>query len=121
MIRWSVLLLLLLAGLGPVAAAEAKEKLPDTDLSGLTVLMGGEAAPPAIPAPSPTPAGVAATSAPAPAATGELTLDRFALGFGLIVVGTLGAAVIMLIMRRVRRSVNTIMAQAGDTGEQRNK
>jgi hypothetical protein len=46
----------------------------------------------AVPAPPPT---------PAPAA--GLTLDRFALGFGLIIVGTLGVGLAVLGLRRARR------------------
>jgi hypothetical protein len=121
--RWSVLLIvvLLLAGLGLAAPGAAKEKLPDTDLTGLAVLMGGDPAPPAIPAPSPTPAIAGATAATsAPATSGELTLDRFALGFGLIVVGAFGAAVVVLLMRRMRRMVNTSLAQQGDPGAKKN-
>ena len=118
--RWSPVLLglLLFAGLGLATPSQAKEKLPDTDLSGLAVLLGGEAAPPAIPVPT-TAGGAATTRAPAPD-TGGLTLDRFALGFGLVVVGTLGAAVAMLLLRRMRRLVNTTLAQQPGAGEKKN-
>lgn len=52
---------------------------------------------PATVGPSPAPA-----LTPAPAAEG-LSLDRFALGFLLIVVGTLGAGLAVLGLRRARR------------------
>jgi hypothetical protein len=123
--RWFCLLLglLLLVGLGPAAPGQAKEKLPDIDLDGLVVLLGAEPAPAAIPAPTPSPApgGIAAvTPAPAPAAAGELTLDRFALGFGLVVVGAFGVALAVLAMRRLRGSLTATLAQQGDAAEKKN-
>jgi hypothetical protein len=62
------------------------------------LLVAQDDAPPAVQAAT-TPA-LAPTPAPA---TEDLTFDRFTLGFVLIVVGTLGAGLAVLGLRRARR------------------
>ncbi len=100
---------LLLLGLLQPAPAQAAHKLPNgpppfayPGLPPTMVLETQDDAPVAEQAaatPVPTPV---APPVPAPA-TGGLTLDRFAIGFLLIVVGTLGAGLAVLGLRRARR------------------
>jgi hypothetical protein len=59
---------------------------------------------PATVAPSPAP-----DLTPAPE-SGELTLDRFTIGFVLIVLGTLGAGLAVLGLRRARRLRDATLA-----------
>jgi hypothetical protein len=96
---------LLLLGLGSATPTLAKEKVRDTDLAGLMVLMGADATPTAAANPAP------ASAPAADPASGELTMNRFVLGFGLIILGTLGAAAIMLTMRRLRRTLGDTLAE----------
>jgi hypothetical protein len=85
-----------------VAPADAANKVMPFDPAGLASLVG------AIPAPTPTTQlATAPVPAPAlPAASQGLTLDRFALGFGLIVIGVIGAALARRAMRSARTSVS---------------
>ena len=102
--RWLGVLMLvgMVLNVSPVSAAHkvpngpppfAYPVAPPTPL-----LVAQDDAPPAVQAATTS----APTPAPAPAAD-ELTLDRFTLGFLLIVVGTLGAGLAVLGLRRARR------------------
>jgi hypothetical protein len=95
--------LLLLAAFHP-AAARAAHKVPNGPPP-----FAYPVAPPEVPPVVPALA-APATVAPSPASaltpvpeSGGLTLDRFTLGFVLIVVGTLGAGLAVLGLRRARR------------------
>jgi hypothetical protein len=93
------LAVLLSVGVLHPAPAEAAHKIPN----GPPPFAYPGAPPPARPlAPATVGPSPAPSATPAPAA-GELGLDRFALGFALIVVGTLGAGLAVLGLRRARR------------------
>ena len=92
--------LVMLIMLGTALPGLAKQKVPDVDPTGLGILMGSAPTPASAATPAPV-----ATPAPALPAQGGLTADRFLLGFGLIVIGTLGAALAVLALRRARRTV----------------
>jgi hypothetical protein len=105
---WAAVLLLL--GVLYPAPIRASHKVPNGPPPFAYPVAPPEVPPvaPALAAPAtvgPTP-GPATT--PAPAAEG-LSLDRFALGFLLIVVGTLGAGLAVLGLRRARRLRDTTL------------
>ncbi len=102
---------LLIFGLLQPAPAWAAHKLPNgpppfayPGPPPTAVLVTQDDAPPAVqPAATPAP-----TPAPAPA-TGGLTPDRFTIGFLLIVVGTLGAGLAVLGLRRAQQLHDTAL------------
>ena len=102
--------LLLLGALGP-APAWAAHKVPNGPPPFAYPVAPPEVPPvvPALVAPATVAPSPAPDLTPAPE-SGELTLDRFTIGFVLIVLGTLGAGLAVLGLRRARRLRDATLA-----------